>query len=172
MHSCLGRVSAPSMKGKNMAIHYSESAKSDQTADILLPGVSLVRTAFFQNTTGATLATGTVIKMAPVPKGAMVTNIHVLWSGVSGVDLDVGDEDDADRYFDGLDMGTAAGQASLAGHANAAADYVLPFVYGKDDTIDAIIRTTAMPDKGYISMHVEYKMGDLLKGESQPVPAA
>lgn len=105
--------------------------------------------------------TANVIEMVKVPKGAQILEVILatedLDSGTALV-LDVGDEDDADRFIDGATIGQTGGVVRLgSGVAAAAVDDSVGFTYTEANTIDvtvAVQSTTAVA--GVIALTVLY----------------
>lgn len=75
--------------------------------DLLPISQTSVREMTFTETTGAGVYTATV----PVAAGYSVLDMRVLstalWTALTSATLDVGDADDADGYFDGVDLKNA-----------------------------------------------------------------
>lgn len=79
-------------------------------------------------------ASGTVINLFKLPKGAVIKNFDVAFDDLgTSVTLDVGDAGDGDRYVDGLDVATAAG--SKTGCLVDGVGYVIGTDTTHDDTV-------------------------------------
>lgn len=79
-------------------------------------------------------ASGTIINLFRLPKGAVVKNFDVAFDDLgTSVTLDIGDEGDGDRYVDGLDVATAAG--SKTGCLVDGVDYVIGTDASHDDAL-------------------------------------
>ena len=60
----------------------------------------------------STVADKTVALFGQLPANLMITGINVVFDDLgTGVTIDIGDSADADRYVDGLDVATAAGDS-------------------------------------------------------------
>jgi hypothetical protein len=134
-------------------------------------GVVLSRSGLFtlaaSDGDATALASGDVIEMVPVPKGAQIIDIMLEWTDLdssSGPTMDVGDGDATNGYLDGLDI-TAAGKATLT--AGTFVAYSIGKEYTAADTIDCIICDHS-PDasSGTIKMVVLYKVEGAIDDET------
>lgn len=72
-----------------------------------------------------------IIQMFKVPAGCTVLGLRVIFDDLgTDVTLDIGDGADTDRYFNNLDVATAAGNGTYSG---------LPVTYADEDTIDIVV---------------------------------
>lgn len=79
-------------------------------------------------------AANTVINLFKLPKGVLVQNFLVSHDDLgTGITLDIGDADDADRYVDGLSVSTSAG--STAGILPDGLNYIIGTATENDDTV-------------------------------------
>ena len=94
----------------------------------------------------STAATNTTTAAVSIPLGAYVTKVQVLSTvAVANANVDVGDGDNVDRYFDGITTMTQynilqapATASGVVGTGEVAGRY-----YAAADTIDVIENTTA-----------------------------
>ncbi len=103
----------------------------------------------------------TVIKAVPVPKNAMITNIDVAFTAFgAGRTVNIGDENDPDRFFNGIDV-SGAGSVSLFGNGAGGHN----FIYSEDDTIDVTVLGNTMPIGATVIVNVEYKIAGSIPDE-------
>lgn len=105
-------------------------------------------------TVSTTLATGDVIQMVKVPKGARIVGGHVAFNltGTPNLPFEGGDGGDANRFLTSTTVNSTAQQAGF----NAS---TMDHEYTDDDTIDLTVGTvTAAPTGGTITMTVLYQM--------------
>jgi len=136
--------------------------------DNMLAGGLLHRTGSYEVATTA-LAADDVIQMVPIPKGAMIVDIHV-WvvSATSHGSFDVGDAGDVDRFFDGLSGHMAAGSAvdyNATQHADGSCAGV-NYTYTADDTIDVTWLQSGCAIGTRIVLGVIYTMTGTIEDES------
>lgn len=136
-----------------MAIYKTDAVKSDVKPDRSDAGVLLCRTGEY--TADGAMAAANVIQMVPVPEGAKIVDIKIMADASTAATLDVGDGNDTDRFFDGLD-GTSAVAAGLV--ADGAGIDAINYVYEADDTIDILVKTGSVDDETEIKMVVFYIM--------------
>lgn len=111
----------------------------------------------------AVLATGDIIEMVKIPKGAVILDLVLTAEDLStGADiiLNVGDGGDIDRFIDSSTIAQAGGVARLgAGVAAAALDGAAYFTYAADDTIDVQVEAGGTATAtGDITLSVLYSM--------------
>jgi len=113
-----------------------------------------VQAATEDYTVSTTLATGDIIQMVKVPKGARIIGGHVAFNltGTPNLPFSLGDGGDADRFMTSTTVNsTAAFQAFNSS--------VMDHDYTDDDTIDLTVGTvTAAPTGGTITVTVLYQM--------------
>ncbi len=95
------------------------------------------------------------VSMVPVPKGAVVLDVVVsATGGAASLSVDVGDDDDVDRFLDGI-TNTAAAVASLGADGAAAG---VGHEYTVDDTVDITFLGAAPTATHVYTMVVTYMM--------------
>ncbi len=109
------------------------------------------------------MATGDVIQMVKVPKGAIVNQhlSYIEWEDMGGtITVDVGDGGDDDRYCSALVMGTASATTVITfEEAKGIAVYGVEHEYTAEDTIDLTCDTVTTPTASVsIKMHVFFTM--------------
>ena len=113
-------------------------------------------------------AIGDVLQMVPVPKGAQIIDILLAWTALSAGVFNVGDGDDADRFFlalvankigrismfGGFDNETNTDETAVRGTTKAN----LGYEYTAADTIDITLTSAAVESADEITMMVLYKV--------------
>ena len=134
-----------------MATLISNAAAGSSPTKALHAGV---QAATVDYTVTGTLATGDVIQMVKVPKGARILGGHVAFNltGSPNLPFQAGDGGDANRLMTST---TVNSTAALQDFNSSVMDYD----YTADDTIDLTVGTvTAAPSGGTITMTVLYQM--------------
>jgi len=118
-------------------------------------------------TAPAELAADSVIEMVPIPKNAMILDIKFQTSAAfhsATTTMDIGDGDDVDRFFDGVDVNAGACNGELWSEGDVATCF--NHVYSADDTIDAKVLGEVMDADVEITMDVYYKVLGSIKDEA------
>ncbi|MFP4037000.1 MAG: hypothetical protein ACLFUE_05720 [Desulfobacteraceae bacterium] len=158
---------------------YSNAVLAGVTPDHCIPaGVVLSRTGYYKNTaTSAALDQNSVIQLIPMPAGAQLLDLIIVWSALGASrTLDVGIGDDVDMFFDGLDA-EHAGNARLGGALvnNAADDItmgdsmlvdVYPYEFTANDTIDVKVLGADFPDDAELAGVAIYKQEGAIADET------
>ena len=145
----------------------SNAVKAGLMPDHTVPAtIVLSRTGTYTAT--AALDANSVIQLVPIPLGAQILDIIVQCTALgAGRTLDIGDDGDIDRFFDGLSGVTAAisrfGSQMGGVTVNTAGNVVhgasaLGYEYTADNTIDAKVLGDTFPAAAVITMTVLYKM--------------
>ena len=138
-----------------MTTYYSDAVTSGYSPELTKAGVRLTRSAKY--TPSAVLSTGDVIQMIPIPKDAMILDMtYQIKAGAFNSDatIDIGDGDDADRFFDGVSTSTAVVKTLRANGENAGVHYQ----YTAADTIDAKVLSSGLTTNASIYLTVDYKL--------------
>ena len=140
---------------------YSGAVLSDFLPDRIEPGVVLCRSGKY--TSIAECEANSVIQMVPVIDNMFILGMDIYWTALgSSVTLDVGDDGNVDRFFDGIDA-SALGNATLAVEGDVATCFGQ--VYAADNTIDIKILGAVLPVAAVIQLDVYYKMLDGIRDE-------
>lgn len=122
-----------------------------------------LQVAIAKYTPSAALAADSVVEMFPVKDDFAILNMDVYVEAFgAGRTIDVGDGALVDRYFDGLDVSSAA-KFDLATDGDAA--YIWPKEYTADDTIDIKVLGDTWPADKAAILVVYYKVLGALDGE-------
>ena len=152
-----------------MTIYQSDAAASGLMPDYSRAGVVLCRsgryTAPEDGTAGADMCQNT-IQMVPIPKYAQILQIEVVSNNEIGgaTDVDIGDSDNPDRFFDGISLGTAR---NISLDVSGIATQKL-YTYTENNTIDIAFNDKAqdqLPSTKWIQMNVWYKMAGSISDE-------
>lgn len=138
----------------------SDAVDSGVVPDKVAAGEVLCRKAVYTNS-GAKDA-DSIIQMVPVVDGMQIVDIKVASSALGAArTLDIGDGDDVDRFFDGLDASAAIVKEQYSHGAAAGVAYE----YTGNDTIDVKVLGDTLPDEAVITMLVFYKMAGAIADE-------
>ena len=147
-----------------MATRQSTAVTAGIMPDYTLPGLVLCRSAKF---TDKIVGSGETIEMVPIPKGAKIVGMN--WSidehtSVVATGTEVGDGGSNGRFFNTINISTAAVNCNLAGEGVPGS---LGYEYPADDTIDIYMKkgTTAAATGANWVMNVFYKMAGSLDDE-------
>lgn len=149
-----------------MATFKSDAVKSGMTfLGTTEPGALLCRSGRVK----ATFAAKDVLELVPIPKGAMVLDVHVVNEALDAcTTVTVGDKADPDRYFTGLDL-SAAGVHSLPAEGAVTA---FNHVCAADAVLTVTVPASQTTAKA-VTAHVFYKMVDgCLMDEAENFPAS
>lgn len=145
----------------------SNAVKAEIMPDHTVPA-TLVLSRTGSYTATAALEANSVIQLVPIPLGAQILDIIVQCTALGASrTLDIGDDGDLDRFFDGLPAeyallsrfasemgGAAANTAGNVTHGSAA----LGYEYTASNTIDAKVLGGTFPEDAVIKATVLYKM--------------
>jgi len=144
-----------------MTTYYSAAVLAGLMPDLALAGVVLCRSGSYTAT--AELATGAVIQMVPVPKGAKIIEINgTVVGAASGTSIDVGDGGNDDRYIDGFSQGSLG---SIFSWSDDGVYGGVGYTYSTADTIDVTAKAT-LASGAVLKINVLYKMTGTLADET------
>lgn len=113
-----------------------------------------------QYTFTAAQSAGDVVQMIPVPRGAVVHDIHMNYAGLGGASITttVGDGNSASRY-----NGSISSNVNTIVRATAG----LGYSYSTDDTLDIVVGTATSASVGTtVRMTAYYSMDQATDGNS------
>lgn len=159
---------------------YSTAVIAGVCPDHCIPaGVVLSRTGTY--TAAAALDANSVIQLIPMPIGAQLIDLIVMYSALgAGRSIDLGTAVSVNMFFDGLSV-VVAGQARMCAAIGGAVANTAPatFVHGANalaatwpyeftvnDTIDAIILGDTFPIAGVITAVAIYKQEGAIADET------
>lgn len=143
-----------------MATHKSDKVLKGMVPIMYSAGMPFTVVATF--TSAAEIAINDEIQMAEVMNGFKIVDIRLMWEAIgTGALFDIGDGEDVDRFFDGLDV-AAAGKADLIG---SGVSMSLGYEYSGigtnlKDTIDIKVLGAVIPVDKTIKMVVSYVLED------------
>lgn len=158
---------------------YSDAVLAGVCPDHCIPaGVVLSRTGYYKNTaTSAALDANSVIQLIPMPVGAQLLDLIIMWSALgAGRTLDVGTGDDVDMFIDGQAAQYAGAARIGAGVANDVAVNVVlganflvatwPYEFTANDSIDVKVLGDTFPDNAEVAGVAIYKQEGAIEDET------
>ena len=149
-----------------MTIYKSDAVSSGLMPDYSRAGVVLCRTGTYVTTTD-NMVSGDTIQMVPIPKYAMILDIHAYCSAKisNATGVHIGDGASTCRFFDDASWGDLNYLNLLTDGKPTAIGYT----YDEgNDTIDITLATavTKVVTSTRFTMHVWYKMTNAIKDET------
>jgi len=140
----------------------TDAVDSELIPDARNAGQVLCRSAKY--VAAAALDANSVVKMVPACDGMLVLDIKVsITAQGAGRTIDIGDNDDIDRFFDGVDVSSAAAM-DLFNEGDVATCF--GHKYTADNTINVKILGDTLIQDAEITMDVYYKMLDAIEDEA------